>query len=83
MRSPPASWPTLAPALAGELAAARQDNQWLRHELEQQQASLGATQALLDKAELNLREAFQSLAAEALNSNRGAFLDLARTAFEG
>src|SRR6188768_304419 len=68
---------------AGELAAARQDNQWLRHELERQQASLGATQALLDKAELNLRDAFRSLAAEALNSNRGAFLDLARTAFEG
>src|SRR6188768_1514257 len=68
---------------AGELAAARQDNQWLRHELERQQASLGATQTLLDKAELNLRDAFRSLAAEALNSNRGAFLDLARTAFEG
>ena len=30
---------------AGELAAARQDNQWLRHELERQQASLGATQS--------------------------------------
>ncbi len=93
---PPAPSPTSSPASlaareladaraasAAELAAARQDNQWLRHELERQQASLGATQALLDKAELNLREAFQSLAAEALNSNRGAFLDLARTAFEG
>ena len=64
--SPPASWPTPAPTSAGELAAARQDNQWLRHELERQQASLGGTQALLDKAELNLRDAFRSLAAEAL-----------------
>jgi DNA recombination protein RmuC len=70
-------------AFAGELAAARQDNQWLRQELERQQESLGSTQLLLDKAEQNLRDAFQSLAADALNSNRGAFLDLARTAFEG
>jgi len=30
-----------------------------------------------------MREAFQSLAADALNSNRSAFLDLARTSFEG
>jgi DNA recombination protein RmuC len=70
-------------AFAGELAAARQDNQWLRQELERQQASLGSTQALLDKADQNLRDAFRSLAADALNTNRGAFLDLARTAFEG
>src|SRR6187200_2912066 len=70
-------------ALAAELSATKQDNQWLRHELERQQQSLGATQALLDKAEVNLREAFQSLAAEALHTNRGAFLDLAKTAFEG
>jgi len=70
-------------ALAAEMSATKQDNQWLRHELERQQQSLGATQALLDKAEVNLREAFQSLAAEALHTNRGAFLDLAKTAFEG
>jgi DNA recombination protein RmuC len=70
-------------AFAGELAAARQDNQWLRQELERQQASLGSTQAMLDKADQNLRDAFRSLAADALNTNRGAFLDLARTAFEG
>ena len=68
---------------AAELAAARRDNQWLQQEIERQQASLGSTQTLLDKAEQNLRDAFQSLAAEALNTNRGAFLDLARTAFEG
>jgi DNA recombination protein RmuC len=70
-------------ASAAEISATKQDNQWLRHELERQQQSLGATQALLDKAEVNLREAFQSLAAEALHTNRGAFLDLAKTAFEG
>jgi DNA recombination protein RmuC len=70
-------------ALAAEMSATKQDNQWLRLELERQQQSLGATQALLDKAEVNLREAFQSLAAEALHTNRGAFLDLAKTAFEG
>src|SRR4051794_10677861 len=70
-------------AFAADLATARQDNVWLQKELERQQQTLGDTRAMLDKADANLRDAFQSLAAEALNSNRGAFLDLARTAFEG
>jgi DNA recombination protein RmuC len=69
-------------ASAGELAAARQDNQWLRQELERQQASLGSTQALLDKAQTSLRDAFQAMAAEALHTNRNAFFDLARTAVQ-
>jgi DNA recombination protein RmuC len=38
---------------------------------------------LLEKAEQQLREAFQSLAADALKDNRAAFLDLAKTSFAG
>ena len=59
-------------ALAAELAAARRDNEWLTGQITRERAALGA-----------MREAFQSLAADALNSNRSAFLDLARTSFEG
>jgi DNA recombination protein RmuC len=40
-----------------------------------------AAEALLEKAELTLRDAFQSLAADALKDNRSAFLDLAKTSF--
>jgi DNA recombination protein RmuC len=70
-------------AWATELATARQDNKWLQQEIERERESAGATQTLLDTAERQLREAFQSLAAEALHANRGAFLDQARATFEG
>jgi len=59
-------------ALAAELATAKRDNDWLSSQIEREQQALGT-----------LREAFQSLAADALNSNRSAFLDLARASFEG
>ena len=42
-----------------------------------------AAEALLEKAEVKLRDAFQSLAADALKDNRAAFLDLAKTSFAG
>lgn len=66
-----------------ELAAAKQDNKWLTEEIARQKQTLGATEALLDKADQKLRDAFQSLAAEALKDNRTAFLDLAKTSFAG
>jgi DNA recombination protein RmuC len=69
--------------MTAELAAARQDNQWLREEADRQRDTLGSTRAMLETSEQRLREAFQSLAAEALRDNRGAFLDLAKLSFEG
>lgn len=69
--------------MAGELAAAKQDNKWLTEEVARQKQALGATGALLDKADQKLRDAFQFLAAEALKDNRAAFLDLAKTSFAG
>ena len=69
--------------MAAELAAAHRDNQWLRDDADRQREALGSTQTLLDTSERRLREAFQSLAAEALRDNRGAFLDLAKLSFEG
>jgi len=59
-------------ALSAELAAAKRDNEWLTGQIERERQALGT-----------LRDTFQSLAADALNTNRSAFLDLARTSFEG
>jgi DNA recombination protein RmuC len=70
-------------ATRAENAALKQDNKWLVEEIDRQKGALGSTQHLLERAELKLREAFQALAAEALNANRAAFLDLARTSFAG
>jgi len=72
----------LVAARAAE-AAARQDAHWLGLEVTRHREALDSTRALLDTADTRLREAFQSLAAEALQSNRGAFLDLARASLEG
>jgi DNA recombination protein RmuC len=68
---------------AGELAAAKQDNKWLQQDAERERQTTAATKEVLDKAERQLREAFQGLAAEALRANQGAFLDLAKATFEG
>lgn len=51
-------------ALAAELAATQRDNEWLTSQVEREREALGT-----------MREAFQSLAADALNNNRTAFLD--------
>ena len=59
-------------ALTAELAATKRDNEWLSGQIERERQALGT-----------LRDTFQSLAADALNTNRSAFLDLARTSFEG
>jgi DNA recombination protein RmuC len=42
-----------------------------------------AAEALLETTDVKLRDAFQSLAADALKDNRAAFLDLAKTSFAG
>ena len=69
--------------LTAELASAKRDNEWLTDQVARERERLGTTQTLLDTAERHLREAFQSLAADALNTNRAAFLDLAKASFEG
>ena len=69
--------------MAADLVAATQDKKWLTEEVARQKQALGATASLLDKADQKLREAFQSLAAEALKDNRAAFLDLAKISFAG
>jgi DNA recombination protein RmuC len=69
--------------MAGALAAAQQDNKWLTQEVARQKEAIGATGALLEKADQKLRDTFQSLAADALKDNRTAFLDLAKTSFAG
>src|SRR5687767_1233509 len=69
-------------AMASELAASQQDNKWLRDEIERHKVTLGSTQELVHKADARLREAFQSLAASALNDNRASFLDQAKASFE-
>lgn len=69
--------------MVAELAAARQDNKWLAEEVERQKQSLASAEGLLHTADARLRDAFQSLAAEALKDNRSAFLDLAKSSIAG
>ena len=59
-----------------ELAVAKER---LAAELEHERRAGGEKLALLSDAETKLREAFQSLSAEALRQNNQSFLDLART----
>lgn len=70
-------------ALVARLIFLKQRTRQLAEDIQHQKQALAATQELLDKAEQKLKEAFQSVAAETLNSNRAAFLDLAKTAFAG
>jgi DNA recombination protein RmuC len=65
-----------------ENATLAQDNRWLRDDVARHTQALGSTRDLLDKADQRLRDAFQSLAAQALTDNRASFFDLARTSFE-
>ena len=51
-------------AFAADLAVARRDNEWLTGQIERERQTLGS-----------IREAFQSLATDALTNNRSAFLD--------
>jgi DNA recombination protein RmuC len=64
-------------------AALERDHRWLGQEMDRHRQALGSTQAVLDTAELKLRETFRSLAAEALHHNSGAFLEIARASLEG
>jgi DNA recombination protein RmuC len=63
-------------------AALERDRHWLTEESERHRQALGSTQALLESAQRTLRDSFQSVAAEALHTNRAAFLDMARSSFE-
>jgi DNA recombination protein RmuC len=75
--------PLIAAVAAAVVTALVLRGRWLTRELGRQQQALADTQALLATTETKLRDAFQSLAAEALKDNRTAFLDLARTSFAG
>jgi DNA recombination protein RmuC len=55
----------------------------VRTRAERAEESLGETKALIERADQKFKDTFQSVAAEALNANRAAFLDLAKVSFEG
>jgi DNA recombination protein RmuC len=69
--------------LQAELAARTQDQRWLTDEVARHKEAAASAKQLLDAADQKLRDTFQSLAAQALNDNRAAFLDLAKSSFEG
>jgi DNA recombination protein RmuC len=69
--------------MRGAHAALTQDAHWLREDAARRTEALEQARQLAARSEQALREAFQTLAAEALQQNRTAFLDLARTSFEG
>jgi DNA recombination protein RmuC len=66
-----------------ENAALRNDNKWLADEIEREKKALATTQQLLDRARHDLRDGMKAAAAEALHANNAAFLELARTSFQG
>jgi DNA recombination protein RmuC len=66
-----------------ENAALRNDNKWLAEEIAREKRSLETLQQLLDKGRQDLRDGMKAAAAEALNANNAAFLELARTSFQG
>ena len=66
-----------------ENAALRNDNKWLSDEIEREKKALATTQQLLEKVRNDLRDAMRSVAAEALNANNAAFLELAKTSLKG
>jgi DNA recombination protein RmuC len=70
-------------AIRAEHAALKQDHHWLGEEVARHRSSVESTRELFDSADRRLRDTFQSLAAEALHTNRGTFLELARASFEG
>jgi DNA recombination protein RmuC len=72
--------PAIAAALSAAIATVLAR---LRARREAAENRAHAAEALLEKAEATLRDAFQSLAADALKDNRTAFLDLAKTSFAG
>ena len=69
--------------LQADLAARTQDHRWLSDEVARHKEAAASAQKLLDATDQKLRDTFQSLAAQALNDNRAAFLDLAKSSFEG
>lgn len=65
-----------------ELTAALEDCSRLTAELEAERTGAAEKLALLQDAEVKLREAFKALSAEALSANNQSFLDLAKTKLE-
>ena len=66
-----------------ENAALRNDNKWLADEIEREKKVLATAQQLLDKAREEMRDGMKAAAADALHANNAAFLELARTSFQG
>jgi DNA recombination protein RmuC len=69
-----------AAALRDRLGAAQSDRARLEAQLEEGARRADEQRRVLAETEARFREAFRSLAAEALKSNNQAFLDLAKTA---
>jgi DNA recombination protein RmuC len=66
-----------------ENAALRNDNKWLAEEIDREKRSISTTQQLLERGRQDLRDGMKAAAAEALNANNAAFLELARMSFQG
>lgn len=65
--------------VAGQLSSAREDYGRLETKLDEERKATEAKLALLDTAESRMREAFQTLAGEALMKSNASFLELATT----
>ncbi len=74
---------TLGTAAAAAIIAAAVVYVVMRAESERDRKALTTTEDLLDKARHDLRDTVKAVAAEALNANSAAFLDLAKASFTG
>jgi DNA recombination protein RmuC len=64
--------------LRAENAVLKNDNKWLGGEINREKSRLTATQEMLEKARVDLRDAVKAVAADALHANNVTFLDLAK-----
>jgi len=74
-----ATWLLGKASMQRELAESQQDRARLSAELDGERRAAGEKIAILQEAEVKLRDAFAALSSDALKSNNAAFLQLARS----
>lgn len=68
---------------AAAVTALQRDLAWMTSEIDREKRALATTQDLLDRARHDLRDSVKAVAADALNANSAAFLELAKSSLNG
>lgn len=69
--------------IRAENATLIETGKWLKTEIDRHKTAFAETKMLLEHADQKFKDTFKAVAAEALNTNTTAFLDLAKVSFEG